>query len=104
MSATTTWQLSMGPSEQSSIVNFLQTYDLPHPFDYPKGKAKMTETPQIGDRVVITCKAKEIATGTIAIGFHTRAGIEVATVMVEEIVHTQPHRRGQQRNWTKILC
>ncbi len=100
----TTWQLSMGPTEYTAIINFLQTYDLPCPFDYLKGNANMKDVPKVGDNVIITCKAKEIAKGIILEGFHThdRTGVQVATVLVEDIIYDQPYRKGHRRNWTKI--
>ncbi len=84
----TMWQLSMGSAEYTPIINFLQIYDLPCPFDYSKGNANMNDVPKAGDNVIITCKAEEIAKGTILEGFHAheRTDVRVATILVENII------------------
>jgi predicted NAD-dependent protein-ADP-ribosyltransferase YbiA (DUF1768 family) len=99
-----TWQLSMGQSDCPWFEKFLQTYTLPYGFRYGRGKAKMIDEPKIGDKVIITCKARERAKGTIIGEFHkhTYIGVEVATILVEEIISEQPYRKGQRRNWTRI--
>jgi hypothetical protein len=66
--------------------------------------------PAVGDRVVITCRAKVMAKGFIYESFHDAYNpyfnkTELyATIMIDQIVHDRPHMKGQRRNWTTVEC
>jgi hypothetical protein len=105
---TTTWQLSMGPNDLGFITMVLQSSELPMSFKYDKGFAKMVAEPNLHDRVIITCRAKQIAKGYIYRTFqpefnpHKNKVDIYATIMIDEIVLEHTYMKGQRRNWTKI--
>ena len=97
-----TWQLSLGPIDEQHIktVIFMYANNMLSAFDYPKGNANMKEEPEIGDRVIATCKSRKILRGFILQPFHMKEGRLVASVMIESL--EDGYKKGYRRNWAKI--